>query len=224
MPLLLYCVASETAPDTTVKGVGGAAVCSRIERGLKFFYSEVAANGAATRDVVDAAQAVHRVISDIFKNSSVLPFRYPTLVTDELEITQLAADRGDAFCRFLERVTSKVQMDIRLTLTTEGVSNVENARPASKEPQPATGTTYLQARAHRQATLSAAAETCRLAAGSNDLRVRDLGENSRCQVLIERVEVISFLERMRTLELPDGVSAAVSGPWPPTGFWDDELR
>lgn len=220
MPLLLYCVALETAPDTDVSGVGGAVVRGRIESALKFFYSK-ATSDSATRDVVAAAQTVHRVVSDIFARTAVLPFQYPTLVADEREMAKLALDRGKDFRTFLERVGSKVQMDIRLTLASE-------AHPVSTQAgrvdQTGSGTQYLHARAHRQATLYAAAETCRLAAGSNGFRSNHRGENIRCQVLMERVEVVSFLERMRTLELPGGVKAAVSGPWPPAGFWEDEPR
>lgn len=211
MPLLLYCVAPETSPETSVTGVGGEAVLNTVARGLKFYYSEAVAEAMSSRDVVTAAQAVHAVVSDIFLNGPVLPFKYPTVVADLDEIARLASDRGDAYGRFLERVGSRVQMDVRLTLESEG------------PPAATSGRAYLQGRARRQATLSAAAERCRLAAASAEWRTQTNAENIRCQALMERVEVLSFLERMRTLGLPDGVKAAVSGPWPPAGFWDNEL-
>ncbi len=225
MPLLLYCVAPSTAEDTAVSGVGGAAVRSKVEAGLKFFYSETESASMTSHDVVAAAQAVHAVVSDVFSRAPVLPFQYPTVLADEHEIAKLAEDRGVAFREFLKLVGSKVQMDVRLTITDDVASGRGNPHPPAREGgrvgQPTTGTAYLQARAERQASLSAAAETCRLAAHPADWRVLPKNENIRCQALIERVEVLSFLERMRTLELPAGVRAAISGPWPPAAFWDE---
>ncbi len=176
---------------------------------------------------MSAAQQVHAVVNDIFSRSAVLPFRYPTIVADEEELARLALERGASFLDFLKRVSDKVQMDVRLAIAS-GTSN-ENPHPAptpgARVGQPAvTGRAYLEGRARCQALLSEAAERCRQTARSADWRIQQRAENIRCQALISRVEVISFLERMRTLELPDGVKAAISGPWPPAGFWEDELR
>ena len=225
MPLLVYGVALQEAADTQVKGVGGAAVRSAIEDGLRFFYSE-ATPQTKSPEIVTAAQQVHAVISDIFSRGPVLPFRYPTVVANEAEIAELAKTRGDAFREFFERVGSNVQMDIRLTLVNNNEGNPDpiNTGQAGAHTGATSGRAYLEARARRQALISAAAETCRQAARSADWRIQQRNENIRCQALISRVEVLSFLERMHTLELPGEVKAAVSGPWPPAGFWEDEPR
>lgn len=223
MPLLLYCVAPEGVPDTNVGGVRGAAVRGTIEKGLKFFYSEAPGDTPWPKDIVAEARQVHAVVSDIFSRSAVLPFRYPTVVAEEAEIRHLADSRGGRFRDFLARVEGKVQMDIRLSGATD--------QPAGRPPDDReligqlganAGRAYLEARAGRQALFSAAAEKCRQAAGSADWRIQRQGENIRCQALISRVEVVSFFERMRALELPGGVTAAVSGPWTPAGFWEDD--
>ena len=211
MPLLLYCVALEPAGDTTVNGIGGAAVRSSKQNDWKFFFSEITTDELSASDIVTAAQQVHAVVSDIFARAPVLPFRYPTTVAGEGELAAMATARGDAFRIYFQRVQSKVQMDVRLTSAETGV-------PAE------TGRAYLEGRARRQAQLSAAAENCRQAAPSAEWRIQQRGENIRCQALISRVEVISFFERMSALKLPEGVKAAVSGPWPPAGFWEDEPR
>ncbi len=205
-------------------GVGGAEVRSAVEQGLRFFFSEVEADELSSRDIVTAAQQVHAVISDIFLRSAVLPFRYPTVVTDDRELTTLAQERGAAFREYLERVRGKVQMDVRLTMDTESPHSIAPKPGAIRVGQPGSGRAYLEARARRQAVLTAAAETCGQTAHSADWRIQQRDENIRCQCLISRLEVLSFLERMRTLELPEGVKAAVSGPWPPAGFWEDEPR
>ena len=213
MSLLLYCVALETAADTSVHGVGDAAVRSEIQSVLRFFFSEIERADLAGLEIATAAREVHRVVSDLFSKGAVLPFRYPTIVEDSAELAKLAEERGGAFREFLLRVAGKVQMDIRLTLAA-----------APDEAEPSSGREYMEARVRRQALLMAAAQTCREAALSPEWRNQQAGENIRCQALIERVEVISFLERMRTLELPGGVKAVVTGPWPPAGFWEGDPR
>jgi hypothetical protein len=213
MSLLLYCVAPASAAATVVRGVGDAPVRIEGRVGLRFFISEVSAEDTASRDVVTAAKRVHEVISDVFSRGPVLPFRYPTVLADVEELAKLAADRADRFRDYLRRTESKAQIDIRLSLDPEHP-------PAGST----TGRNYLEGRAVRQAQLSAAAETCRQTAHPADWRFQQRGENLRCQALVERVEVVSFLKRMRTLELPGGVKAVVSGPWPPAGFWEDDPR
>lgn len=224
MPLLLYCVTPESAAETPVSGVGGVAVRSRTENGLRFFYSDVVGQATTSPDVVAAAQQVHAVVRDIFSRSAVLPFRYPTTLKDEDEFVRLASERGAKFLDFLKRMGGKVQMDVRLSITSGTSDETLHRSPKTGERvgQPGTGRAYLEARGRRQALLSAAAEKCRQAATSAEWRNQQQGENIRCQALIPRVEVVSFSERMRALELPDGVKAAVSGPWPPAGFWDDD--
>src|SRR3954468_16307360 len=116
MALLLYCVALESSTDTTVTGVGGAAVSSVVHGGVRLFFSIVATDALNSRDVVTAARHVHDVVADIFSRTAVLPFRYPTVLADDAELSKLAAERGEAFRKFLERVGGKVQMDVRLTI------------------------------------------------------------------------------------------------------------
>jgi hypothetical protein len=229
MPVLLYCVAPETAADTRVNGVGGAAVSSVAVNHLRFFFSEVPAEPVSSRDVVASARDVHAVVSDIFSRTAVLPFRYPTLIADEAELVELANSRGAGFREFLNRVGSRVQMDVRLTLDRVTPSDNQGAgedgcTPPAGGQRSETGRAYLEGRAKCQAQLSTAAESCRQAAHSAEWRIQQRGENIRCQALISRVEVLSFFERMRALKLPDGVKAAVSGPWPPASFWEDEPR
>ena len=207
-----------------MRGVADAVVSSITEGGLKFYYSEAVPETDSSRAIVDAAREVHNVVSDIFARAAALPFRYPTVLADVNEIARLAAQRGPSFRGFLERVGDRVQMDVRLTIDdTKRDQGNKDALPA-EERAAQTGRAYLEGRARCQAQLSVAAEKCRQAADSAEWRIVPGSEKIRCQALISRVEVISFFERMRALELPDGVKAAVSGPWPPAGFWEDEPR
>ena len=207
MPLLLYCVAPENAPATSSPGVGGAAVASETLQHLRWFYSDSRASSSVP--VIDAARQFNAVLQDIFSRNPVLPFRYPTTLPSHAELEKLAAGRAAAFRVFLDRIGHKAQIDIRLS--------VKDAPTAANS-----GTGYLHSRAARRSALLAAAQICRETAMAADFKVTERGENFRCAALFPRPEVVSWLQRMRTLELPDGVQAVVSGPWPPTAFWEDD--
>ncbi|MGH9523436.1 MAG: GvpL/GvpF family gas vesicle protein, partial [Terriglobales bacterium] len=139
MSLLLYCVAPEAVGETGARGVGGSAVGSEVRDGLRYFLSE--ANEGST-DLAVAAREVLGVIQDVFSRGPVLPFRYPTILKDELELNKLAAERGTAFAQFLAWVGQRVQMDVRIMREeTKGPSAA-----AAKSGPPALGMTDTSGR------------------------------------------------------------------------------
>jgi hypothetical protein len=215
MPLLLYCVAPERVGETHVQGVGEARVTSVENGGLRYFVSDM--QGAVpTAEVARAARAVFNVVNDVFSRGPVLPFRYPTVAESVAELEKLAADRGKEFEAFLGRIGSKVQMDVRLTSGEPENSSTSLAKAPGRE--------YLEKRARRHAGLASAAEKCRQQADSAEWRVEEKHANLICHALVERVQVISFQERMSRLDLPFGIKGVVSGPWPPAAFWEEKPR
>lgn len=207
--------------------------------------SPIEREATATADLVKSAREVHAVVMDAFAHGPVLPFRYPTLVEDEAELEKLAQERGEAFAHFLNWVGPRVQMDVRLSMV-EGETKGPSIIAAKTGPPPLgttntsatppkqnqlgwaipdqSGTQYLMEKARRKSALQGAAEKCRQTAVSADWRVEEREKILICHVLLERVEVVSFQERMSRLELPDGVKGVVSGPWPPAAFWEDKSR
>ena len=232
MPLLLYCVAPESLGETRARGVGGASVGSRVHGGLRYFVSDNCAENV--QDLAVAAREVHGVIQDVFARGPVLPFRYPTIVKDELELSRLATERGAAFAEFLQWVGERVQMDIRITGTsaqavrTDATSGVDplgvTTVTGAASPLERSGRAYLAGKAARGAALHESAKLCRELSRASEWRMEEREASVLCRALIDRHEVISFQESMRRLALPDGVQAVVSGPWPPAGFWEDKFH
>lgn len=222
MSLLLYCVAPASVGECEVQGVGGALVRTVESGGLRYFLSE-AFEGTGT--IETAAREVHGVIQDVFLRGPVLPFRYPTLLKDDMEMANLAEERGAAFAQFLARVGSRVQMDVRLMRTPSGgPASAANFGNTALGPGTASnaGREYLAERGRWKALLDGASERCRNLAEASAWRAEERAGGMVCHALIDRHEVISFQDRMRRLDLPEGVEAVVSGPWPPAGFWEEQ--
>lgn len=209
MSLLLYCVAPEAVGETAVRGVGGAAVRSHVHAGLRYFISEFSTEKMPP--VETAAREVHAIVNDVFSRGPVLPFRYPTVLQQHTELVHLAAERGEPFADFMRHVGMRVQMDVRLTAAEPGESA-------------SSGRAYLETRIQANDRLREVSEQCRMLAEVGDWRAVQRGGNLVCHALIGRDEVISFQERMRRLDLPGGMKAIVSGPWPPAGFWEEKLH
>lgn len=209
MPLLLYFVAPEQAPDFAAKGVGDAAVQYAAAEGLRCYYSEF----AATENAATAALQFHRVIQQALHRGPVIPFRYPTVVRNADALREPLVQRGARFRAHLADHAGHVQMEVRLRLT------------AQTRPQPQTvssGAAYLRQRAEAMRVLDRAAETCRESAPALEWRRRDSGDMVRCYFLVDRTQSAAFPDRLRAIQLPEQVTAIVSGPWPPMEFLEDE--
>lgn len=209
MSLLLYCVALESVGETGNRGVGGSVVQSHVHGALRYFVSWLPAENMPP--VAMAAREVLAVVNDVFSRGPVLPFRYPTVLQQQAELVNLAAERGESFADFLRYVGMRVQMDVRLTV-------------GKPDDPPSSGRAYLASRIQAKDRLRQASEQCRQLAEVGDWRAVQRGGNLVCHALIGRDEVISFQERMRRLDLPGGMKAIVSGPWPPAGFWEEKLH
>lgn len=238
VPLLLYCVGVKEPDGVSVNGVCGARVRSIAHGGLQFYVSEVEREAMAAADVAKSAREVHAVVKDAFARGPVLPFRFATMLENETELENLAAERGREYADFLNWIGSRVQMDVRLSLREDAIdekTKVPSTPDANAGPRPlgmtspqgtakGKGEEYLRQKAWRKSALRQAAEKCRQAAGSAEWRLEERDKILICHVLMERVEVVSFQEGMSSLELPAGVQGVVSGPWPPAGFWEDRSR
>ncbi|PYX36233.1 MAG: hypothetical protein DMG75_11265 [Acidobacteria bacterium] len=85
MPVLAYCVTTaEVALKVAQTGVAGMTVESVDESGLRCFVSrresELPMSSLATRE---EALAFHSVLQELFRQTTIIPFRFPTLLADE---------------------------------------------------------------------------------------------------------------------------------------------
>lgn len=214
MPLLLYCmIEAELQLASAPHGVQGAAVEQVCDSGLCCFYSRIEQLVSDPASVKDSALQFHKVVSSVFAQAAVVPFRFPTLVADVDELTshlrQHAAEYRDA----LVRLRGMVQMEVRIS----------TAPPvAARE----SGTQYLRDRQERHSRLHDAAHNVRNRTQSilADWRERDTNKGVHCYALVPRTQVMKFQEMVRSVEAPNGLHVTVTGPWPATEFITPEAR
>ncbi|HEX3738778.1 MAG TPA: GvpL/GvpF family gas vesicle protein [Terriglobales bacterium] len=211
MPILLYCVAKADAPATSLlTGVAGDPVV-RVNVGtLAAFTSSNTDKSNWLRPLLQAsALDFHRVLSEVFKSTAVIPFRFPTIFGDEEQLIQRLQERASEYAALLGKFGDLVQMEIR-------VMNPDIKKPSE------TGTQYLKLR--QTATAMAGKFTAELRAAlselSHDWRERPSKDGTRAFVLIARTQVADFQKMMRNATVPDELSVRVSGPWPATEFME----
>lgn len=213
MPVLVYCVAEASAPlDGPPTGVLGRPV-SRIEHsGLAVFVSRDPASDAWTRTPArESLLQFHQVLRQLFRSVGILPFRFPTIFPGDRELEAHLESAADRYKHLLEKYKTSVQMEVLL-------SAVGRAGAASM----ASGTEYLRQRKNQREEMNEIVSGIAGVAGAAviEWHVRTLPQGVRWFGRLERDRVEQFNAAMRTLKLPAGYGARVSGPWPVTGFFD----
>jgi hypothetical protein len=117
----------------------------------------------------------------------------------------------------LQKYKTSVQMEVH-------VSGPEKSASGTA----ASGTEYLHERKHRVEALDALVARLRSAAGSvvkdSCLHFHGVPNGGiRWFARLERDSIEQFNKSMRTLMLPAGYTARVSGPWPVTEFFDSRV-
>jgi hypothetical protein len=226
MSLLVYCVAEQSAAvENTRAGVGGMIVECIEHTGLRCFLSRnVALVESAGEPIRDAALAFHRVLEEIFEQAAIIPFRFPTLLSDEPEVIAHLEEHAAEYREALVRLRNMVQMELRIRLT-DPEFPLGNASPDS--PQSAvkpSGTEYLLKIQNRHANLERVVQKFRQAGASwiNGWRQRDSREGIRCFALIRRDAVCDFQSEFEKMPIQPELRARLSGPWPATEFIEDE--
>ena len=182
---------------------------SLAEDRLRCFYSNI--NGLAAISQEDAL-ACHRVIDGIFRQTAVIPIRFPTLLKGEEELRAFLRSQGAEYTAALSRLRSSVQMELLMSLS-------ENVTPARS------GKSYLEDRARAGRTLAATAEAAHT-------RVRHLAtgwrthagkqrDTLRCYALIARQAEKEFRHQIESMPVTGALKITLSGPWPCTEFLDE---
>jgi Gas vesicle synthesis protein GvpL/GvpF len=200
--LLPYCVVlTESFGKVLITGVRGAEVLATHVAELTAFYSEIEKERIVPEQFQDAALEFHRVVHAALANAAVVPFRFPTWISNE-ELVDHLKDQAERYRSFLTQYADHVQMELRLTLAPGKVQRVFS------------GTEHLRARAAQLHQVENAAEEAkRLLAGDViEWRERDVAEGKRLFALVKRGEIASFRERL------SGRGLSWSGPWPAMEF------
>ena len=214
MPLLAYCMLDPAAQIALPpRGVRDSAVESLVESGIRCVVSnfdspnvDLPANPAPHFQKEDALR-LHYVMSAIFQQAAIIPFRFPTLLP-ESDLRAFVKENSAAYLAALSRLREMVQMELRIATT------------PSPTATSVSGTEYLRALQAAAKARDDAAAAARDAAGpfAQEWRIRPLAQGLRCYALVRRDETGPFQERMQALPISDIVTVAVSGPWPATEF------
>jgi hypothetical protein len=204
MPLLPYCVLlTKALGKLPAKGIRDAEIQTKHVGELASLYSEVEKSRIALATFQQAALEFHRVVHGVFDYAAVIPFRFPTWLSEE-ELEDHLKKESAHYHAFLTHHADQVQMELRLT----HLSGNASQKPAS------TGTEHLRARAAQLHHFEQSAEELKtlLSAEVVDWRERDLQEGKRLYALVERSDVVNFRERLSQQKV------RWSGPWPATEF------
>jgi Gas vesicle synthesis protein GvpL/GvpF len=214
MPILAYCMTdvgfSLKSPTT---GVHGATLEGVEAGGVRCLFSsiserELPVGGHAQEN----ALAFHRVLQEVFAQTAVLPFRFPTLLQDKSELVAYIQDHAGEYQSALARLRDAVQMEIRIT--------PRESATKSQQRSNASGAEYLRERLARQRRLQLAAQALQEESASlvRGWRRRESGEALRCFILLDRGRISEFQSALASARVPPNLTVRVSGPWPATEF------
>jgi hypothetical protein len=210
--VLAYCIAEQQSKiDIPPAGVAGAPVRSIDVGALRCFVSEFAAQ-MPNEPVPEMVKAFSEVLQRIFAQTAIIPFRFPTVVESEAVLTQFVEHRRAEYSGALQRLRDKVQMDVRISAKSEGP---ENSMQSSQS-----GKNYLrQKRARYQQAQSVQEEFRRVSHSvAGEWTQRDTTTGVRGFALLDRASLPIFLEKIAQVHTPAGITARVTGPWPPSEF------
>jgi hypothetical protein len=212
MSLLIYCVTERSAANSLVHaGVGDMLVETVEHNGLRCFVSE--SKSVDGKDVRDEALVFHRVLQDIFQKAAIIPFRFPTILSDRSEVIAHLTEHSKEYTSALSRLRDLVQMELRIQL------KESNTEPSVKP----SGTEYLRHIQARRAKLEMAAREFRQLLGRiKEWRQRDSTHGIRCFALIDRTAVIDFQREIGNIPIRSELTVRLSGPWPATQFLTEE--
>ena len=210
MPVLAYCI-TEASSELAIPaaGVGNMPIKAVVAGPLQCFVSHFESGSMEGKATIrESALECHRTVQELFRQAAVVPFRFPTILGDENEISAFLAEHSSEYESALSRLRDAVQMEIRI-----------EEREAASTPA-ASGTEYL----HRRLTLHKDLEETALLfrhaseAWVREWRQRETPSGLRCYALLTREHLEPFLTAIKEVRVPPGQTARVTGPWPATEF------
>jgi len=211
MPLLAYCTLENVSEiKIPVYGVQQQRIFPISHQGVKCLLSHFnAATAVNNESLQDCALNFNRVLKDIFEQTAIIPFRFPTLVNEEQDISTYLQEHESELSLSLKRFRGMAQMEIHA-----------RSEDTNGSEQHQSGTTYLRERQRQLATMEKLFLDFRKALGPlvEEWRIRESADRVRCYVLIRRNVTEEFLKKTRTIELPAHVGVRITGPWPVSEF------
>jgi len=208
--VLAYCIAEQESQfDVPLHGVHGQPVRWFDVAALRCFVSNFS-SPMPDQPAPQILTAFHQVLHAIFSRTTIIPFRFPTVVENEGVPRRFLESHSPEYRSALRHLRNKVQMDVRLI--------VEQVR--ASEPPQQSGKSYLEHRRARQRDIQSVLEKFRCAANSlaENWVQHDTPSGTRGFALVDRSALPLFLEKIGRVLTPAGISARITGPWPPSEF------
>ncbi len=217
MSILLYCITDAAASSDVGAGVADLPVLHCRHAGLDALFSLNTSSESWTgASLKQSAREFHNVLRRAFAAQAIIPFRFPTLMRDEEELSTHLQDNAAEYSSQLKKFENSVQMDISVACT-------EPMAPAASE---ISGTEYLRTRQKRSDDLQAVARQIQELAGetTSSWCDRPASNNLHLFALMDRASIAGFHERLKKLSVPPNLTVRVSGPWPVTEFLELKQR
>lgn len=194
-------------------GVGGAAVNEIAEGPLRLLWSEVEwpfDSAALQRNAVE----FHGVVSHMFSQGAVVPFRLLSVFDDQESLAAFVAAHHIDFVADLERLANFVQMESVIYVGREAAATGIS------------GKAYLELKAELLRGVEGYFEGLREALNpiSQGIKVRESKNGSRVFVLVERGNEASFHSLVQGVPVPERLSRRLSGPWPASEFLSNAVK
>lgn len=164
--------------------------------------------------IQQSAVEFHQVISHVFAQAAVIPFRLLTVFDHEESLASFAAAQARNFVADLERLKNTVQMECVIFF-----------KPV-RGPDRSSGQAYLQQKANVQRTIDdyVSAVKASLSGVAREIRAKEVNNGSRIYCLLERGQEALFRSTVEGVVVPEGLERRLSGPWPPAEFLSDAVK
>jgi hypothetical protein len=216
MAVLAYCI-TETQPDIKVPdtGVRGTAIETVRTEDLQCFTSQFDPQHLVGKSTIqEAALDFNRVLQGLLQEIAIIPFRFPTILTDETALSQFLTEHQAEYREALHRLRNCVQMEIQLKRTPT------QAQATSAK----SGAEYLRGRQAEHQYIDSIVARFREAAEplAKEWRHHETATGIRCYALIDRSDVQAFLRGVQGVSVPTASEPRVTGPWPASEFLKEQ--
>ena len=202
MAVLPYCVVLTALKiEEPLLGVDGKTVESLEFDALRLYYSDFVDSALAADVVRQSALEFHRVVATVFRQTAVVPFRFPNTLKDREELESHLRASVNKYQSFLEMTRDAVQMEVTPSAAGSPPSSETGAR----------GTEYLRQKQQQLRALSDLSDLVMKKAG--ELILNSKTGDSRLYLLVPRNRTDDL--RKILSELP---GIRISGPWPAAEF------
>lgn len=207
MALVPYCIFLADEVEVPPTGIQGSLVSLLTEDDLSVTYSEIAGPQQLSGDRLQgAALDFHNTVHAIFADRAVIPFRFPTLLS-ERELREHLRSQAVPYRNFLNEHANEVQMEVRLW-------PFSSARPKRST----SGTEYMLGLLADKAHILSLSAIPGGLPGVREWRSIPGRDLVRLFALVDRKHLEEFRTKVKERFPAGDTRMRVTGPWPATEF------